>query len=390
MKNLVLLLPFCLMVLATTTAEERKLKEFHFTGSGYALGLQHGKALKEDIANIVSAWKANTSKGLEKDADIVIQEFFEYANFKPAIQKYTPELWDEVRGIADGSGQPFEDIYVLNLLDEFWVWVNQLKNHHCSGMGVPAMGETPGFIAQNMDLENYTDGFQVLIHLDKSESRPAQLILTHAGLIALNGMNSEGIGICVNTIMQLKASNEGLPVAFVVRNIINSTHKEELLDFIQHVKHASGQNYLMGIDGEIFDFEASSNKVVRFNPENENGTVYHTNHPVVNDDVKPWFSKYAPDKAKDSKPYQTNSYLRFASLESRVADAKIVEESTIKATLRSKDNADNPVCRNNLQNGSGFTFASIIMVMDKTPYILLVAGPPDEAAYKRYDFSIAK
>ncbi|MFT6064541.1 MAG: hypothetical protein ACJAYY_000397 [Paraglaciecola sp.] len=42
--------------------------------------------------------------------------------------------------------------------------------------------------------------------------------------------------------MQLKASSSGLPVAFVIRNIINSTEKEEVLRFIKTVNHASGQN----------------------------------------------------------------------------------------------------------------------------------------------------
>jgi isopenicillin-N N-acyltransferase like protein len=92
----------------------------------------------------------------------------------------------------------------------------------------------------------------------------------------------------VNTLLELKASSNGLPVAFVVRRIINSTDKEDLLNFIQTVSHASGQNYILGIRGEVYDFEASANKVVRFEPKNKNGTVYHTNHALANDDIWPW------------------------------------------------------------------------------------------------------
>jgi hypothetical protein len=276
---------------------------------------------------------------------------------------------------------------VLNLLDEFWVYVNNLSNHHCSGVGVPSRNGKPGYISQNMDLENYTDGFQVLMRLNRSEDRPEQLILTHPGLIALNGLNEKGIGVCVNTLMQLKASSEGLPVAFVVRRIIASTDKEDLLSFIQDVQHASGQNYMIGIQGEVYDFEASANKVVRFNPGNENGTVYHTNHPIVNDDIKPWFSDYDPNVKEELKPMNSNSHLRFKALEKRMADSSEGGERLIKETLRSKDDENNPVCRANEENGSGFTFASVIMTLNEKPNIQILAGPPDESDYIQVDFS---
>ena len=190
----------------------RPLKNVSFSGSGYELGLQHGKELKKEISEILIAWKKNTSSSLGEDADLVLQEFLEYADFVDAIKKWTPELYEEVKGIAVGSEQSLDDILVLNLLDEFWVYIN---NHHCSGIGVSSKNGEPGYISQNMDLENYTDGFQVLMRLKRSENRPEQLILTHPGLIALNGLNEQGIGVCVNTLMQLSASSIGLPVAFI-------------------------------------------------------------------------------------------------------------------------------------------------------------------------------
>ena len=107
-------------------------------------------------------------------------------------------------------------------------------------------------------------------------------------------MNEEGIGVCVNTIMQLKASTDGLPVAFVIRRIINSTDKEDLLTFVKTVNHASRQNYILGIREDVYSFEASANKVERFMPGNENGTVYHTNHPIVNTDLKEWYMAFQP------------------------------------------------------------------------------------------------
>ncbi|MVM34184.1 hypothetical protein GO755_29400 [Spirosoma sp. HMF4905] len=376
----------CLLLLASLplvnqaqSAKRAEIREIQLSGSGYELGLQHGKVLKKEIAELVAKMKANTTRVLGKEANQVINEFIQYAQFTDAIKQYTPDLYEEVKGIADGSEQALNDIMVFNLLDEFWVYQDNLANHHCSGVGVPASNGNPAYIAQNMDIESYTDGYQILIRLSKTPTRPEQFILTHPGCIALAGMNETGVGACMNTLMQLKASSKGLPVAFIVRRILASTDKKDLLNFIQTVPHASGQNYIIGIKDEVYDFEASANKVVRFDPKNANGTIYHTNHPLVNDDVKDWFKK--PSLA----PEKSNSHIRLASVQNRVMRSPIVNDGLIKEALRAKDDKNNPVCR--APKNGGFTFVSMIMTLTGTPFLQVTAGPPDESEYKRAEFS---
>ena len=236
-----------------------------------------------------------------------------------------------------------------------------------------------------MDIESYTEGYQILIRLARTDKRPEQLILTHPGAIGFNGMNEAGIGACMNTLMQLKASQKGLPVAFIVRRILSLTDKNDLLNFIQTVPHASGQNYIIGIKGEVYDFEASANKVVRFDPKNANGTVYHTNHPLVNNDVKPWFKKFDPTLKEEEKPVESNSFVRLAAVQRRVAPSGAINDATIKAALRSKDDEKYPVCVT--PNQWGMTFGSVIMTLTGKPYLQITSGPPDESEYKRVDFS---
>ncbi len=359
------------------------IREVALSGTGYELGLQHGKLLKTEIAEIVTKWKKSAKDQLKKDPDQIVKEFFDYAHFNDDIKKWTPELYEEVRGIAEGSGQSLNDIMVLNLLDEFWVYVDDPAHHHCSGIGVPARAGAPGFIAQNMDLEGYTDGAQILLRLARTANTPEQLILTHPGLIATNGLNEAGIGACMNTLMDLKAASSGLPVAFIVRRILNSTEKDDVLKFIQTVPHASGQNYLIGIKGEVYDFEASAGKVVRFDPKNANGTVYHTNHPIVNENVKPWHKDANPKAAK--LPTTSNSYVRLSAVQKRIATTQGIQDTDIKAALRSKDDAQNPVCRT-FGNWGG-TFGSVIMTLSGKPTLQVTAGPPDESEYKLVMFS---
>ena len=141
MKNTIFLLCclFCAALFQNVGAQSvadpkpprRQLREVNLSGSGYARGLQHGQQLKKEIGEIVAKWKKSVKKELNKPADQVVVEFFAYAHFDAAIKKWTPDLYEEVRGIADGSGQAFNDIMVHNLLDEFWVWQDARDKHHC-------------------------------------------------------------------------------------------------------------------------------------------------------------------------------------------------------------------------------------------------------------------
>ncbi|RPA68606.1 hypothetical protein EF405_08475 [Cyclobacteriaceae bacterium YHN15] len=374
-------------ILAATEVPKRELRQVTFSGSGYELGFQHGQFFKKEIGEIVQKWKESTTSQLDRDSDEVLEEFFAYADFEGSIKKWTPDLYEEVRGIAVGSEQHFDQIMVFNLLDEFWVYLNSLENHHCSNIGVPSLNGGLSYIGQNMDIEPYTDGYQTLFRIEATAERPEQLVLSHPGLIALNGMNSSGVGMIMNTIMQLNASNSGLPVAFVVRKLLSMTDRDDIIDFITSVNHASGQNFILGVRGEVFNFEASANKVVRFDPGNKNQTVYHTNHPIVNEDVKPWFAQYNPKDVVDTIPFTSNSYIRLAALTTRIADRDAVTDDHIKDALRSKDDANNPVCRTLDPKKNGFTFASVVMTLTGEPYLQITAGPPSESEYLKVVFS---
>jgi len=374
---------------AQSGSEKRTLKVINLSGSNYEMGFQHGQQLKSEIDQVIVKWKQNIANNFNGNADSILHEFFEYAHFMHAIQKYAPELLEEVKGIAAGSGQNFEDMLGLNLMDEYWVYLNNKQNgvesHHCTCVGVPASKTHPAYLAQNMDIEKYLDGYQVLMRISANGNRPEQLIFTFPGCLGLNGLNNNSIASCENTVLQLKASNEGLPVMFVVRRIIGSTNKDELLKFIQTVPHASGQNYMIGIGNAIFDFEASSNKVVRLFPETENGVVTHTNHPLLNDDAKPWYAEFDPKL--NQKHEGNNSCIRLESAQHNMGKSPEISDQTIKAALRATDDPSNAVCRSLSNNGRSYTFGSTIMTLGENPSLQITSGPPNESEYKTFTFT---
>ena len=77
-------------------------------------------------------------------------------------------------------------------------------------------------------------------------------------MVALCGINSRGVAISCNNLSQLAHGTSGLPVAFVVRAILQRRSFEEALQALLEMEHASGQNYtICGPDGRTAMMEGS-------------------------------------------------------------------------------------------------------------------------------------
>ena len=366
---------------------ERIVRVLQLSGSPYERGLQHGRELRPEIARMVGLWKKDLQEQSKMDPDAFLQKFFAETNFLPAIKRWTPDLLDEIKGIAEGSGQPYQTMLAYQMVDEIWVYFDKPASHHCSGMGVIRSESHPAYIAQNMDLESYRDGSQVVLHIAEGPSAPEQFVFTAAGLIATNGMNNRSIAITANTLLDLSATPDGLPVACVVRGVLARGKGEEVLSFIKTIKHASGQNYIVGVGDRVYDFEASANKVVEFRPAPDGSVVYHTNHPLANDDLKPWHEKQIKAMTLEEKN-KGDSEVRLNSLATRLRKpTSAINEQVIKETLQSKDSMDHPICRTVAAGGGWFSFGSTIMTLSDKPFFQVTMGPPDSNRFLRLEFS---
>jgi L-aminopeptidase/D-esterase-like protein len=367
----------------------REIKVVVLDGTPFNRGMVHGKALRGDIHELVGLWKRDLSRQFRMDADTFIRNFLAGTDYLPAIRKWTPELLEEVRGIAEGAGIAFETMLAFQLVDEYWANGGGIAGEHCSGLGLAGAGDRPTYIAQNMDLEGFRDRFQAVLHVKSPDSGLESFIFTCPGLIALNGMNSRSLGVCVNTLLQLRPRRSGLPVAFVVRGLLERKTAEEAIGFLREVEHASGQNYILGSPAAVYDFECSAGKITRFVPEGRTGVVYHTNHPLANDDFTERYRLALEGDGKNDRS-DVNSIARFQALQNRLrGDGMEPGLDAIRSALASRDSAEFPVCRHYTSPEAGFTFGSTIMVLSGSPELLVAAGPPDRAMYRSFSFAPA-
>lgn len=373
-------------------------------------GRAHGEELRPLIQEGVERWKEGIRRSIDLESPrLYLDRFFAETSFLPAIERWTPHLLDEVRGIGEGAGLPFEDAFAYQLMDEEWLFRYDYAQRagqpleHCSTVGVFGEG-SPTLLAQNMDLPGHYDGTQTLLRIAEPGGLRA-MVFTPAGLIGTTGLNGRGLGVCVNTLDQLGHRRDGLPVAFVMRGLLERETLDDALAFVHDVEHASGQNYAIGDPERIVDVECSARQVSVFAPMATR--VYHTNHPLANDDqpgrdahaTALVFGKGSVTRAASRSvagaasaslteaagaSALSNSEQRFAYLERALDDsAAPVSVQTIMGLLCS---CDVPISVPRRGDGAGMTLGSLIMELSAAPVLHIAPGPPAETEYTTFSF----
>jgi len=357
-------------------------------------GRVYGEKAKALIAEVVDHWRSDLGSFFSMneniavvDVDAYLDKFISETNYIEAIRKWTPDLLDEVRGIAQGSGQSFNTIYALQLLDEEWLF--GLRNRlgkptsKCTAFGILDNSAGLCFSGQNMDVPAWVEGRQVLLRIAANETSPECLVFSIAGTIGVNGLNANGLGITCNTLTQLKYSLDGLPVLYIVRKILQQNSIELAEKILLAIQHASGQNYILSSKSRLRCYECSSTSIVRYSPTEDGSRIFHTNHPLINDNEN--------SLIQGDKRCYINTKSRLDSISGRLGDpSKSPELSDIKAALAAHDDPDNPVSRVLAQclqcNSIGYTAGASIYELGDTPRFHFASGPPCETEFRTFDF----
>ena len=319
----------------------------HLNGTPYENGFQHGTIMKNRIIELVGLWKKEIENNYQISADEFIKIFLDSTNYIPAIKKWTPDLLEEIKGISAGSGIDFNTIFAFQLIDEIWTNARLINiPHHCTSVGINNYKKdgSSNYIAQNIDITPFYHGFEMLLDINNKDSNSRKLVTTFVGYIGVNGLN-KNIGITGNTLSDLKSSLNGLPVCCIVRGVLEKASFDDAVNFIKTIKHASGQNYIIGSRQEIISLECASDLVTEYLVYLK--ALYGTIPEIIS------FS----DK-------------RLETMKSKILNSQSIGLETIKNALSTK-----PVCNSN-------TFVSTIMEFN-TDYneLRISPGSPDSTEY---------
>jgi hypothetical protein len=194
------------------------------------------------------------------------------------------------------------------------------------------------------------------------------------------GVNAAGVGVCVNSLPQLPSAPEGVPVAFVLRRLLQCASLPEAVDVVTTIPHATNQHYVIAASGAVRSFEASAAGVTEYRPPDPS-RVLHTNHPLSDAPASP-----EPESAR------VNSVTRLKSLVARL-EAGEPNLSELQGALSAEDDPVHPVCRARDAANSliGFTTGSMIAaVAPGRVDVWASPGPPRARGYLHYDLSAAR
>jgi isopenicillin-N N-acyltransferase-like protein len=341
-------------------------------GSPRELGRAHGEEMRSEIEQGLERWLDVVGAATHVPSHEYIPSFLEATDFFGAIDRFTPGLLEEVRGIADGARLPFDTVFAYQLMDEeWWYRLSRMRARKaieaCSAVGVISDDQST-LLAQNMDLPSHYDGTQVLLRV-KAADQPEVLIFGPAGLLGTTGLNERGVGVCVNTLPQLRHSPIGLPVGFLVRGVLAQHSLDDAAALVRRVPHASGQNYMLGGPGALLDLEGSAGAVTEV--KRTGAQSIHTNHPLASEDL----DENAQPERRSTSP------ARLQKLDAMASAGAGLSVDQIQETLSDKQA---PVC---VSRGSDWiTLGSLVMELSKEPVLHIAPGPPAETAYTTVTF----
>lgn len=189
------------------------------------------------------------------------------------ISEYDPEIAEEIRGIAHGSGVKTDDIVALNSRTE----IGYGLKGECTAIGVePSRSNTRNvLLAQNWDWLPSVRETTVLLEVEQP-GKPTVLTLTEAGLVGKVGINSEGIGLMVN-LLDCGFAGEGVPFHVLCRGVLDSRSVRDALHAAVRQPCAGSSNLMIGsVHGELIDIELTPGDFGEIFPHE--GLLLHTNH----------------------------------------------------------------------------------------------------------------
>ncbi len=261
------------------------LPVLHLTGSAYDQGIQHGQALQDQIGHNLEVYFAR----FEQEAGVTKPEALRRASrYAGAIAGQNPAYFDGMRGVADGSGFPLEEIAALQVRYEilYFQWGKNASASPtsedvdgCTAFAVLPEAAANGhlLVGQNWDWIPEVKG--AVVHTSDPDGMEV-LAFTEAGIVGGKiGFNSAGVALAINGMMSTDDDWSTLAKPFHVRcyEILRSRDFDSAVAVVTGESRACSTNFLIAqTPGKVVDIEAAPGTLRLL--ECEGGCLVHTNN----------------------------------------------------------------------------------------------------------------
>ena len=229
-------------------------KAREIAGSPFEIGVRYGESIKTEFSRIVAQYAEIYLKKHDPARVEVIREGME-----GYLRDHAPTLIEEMAGIAEGSGVPFDDVFKHNLCSCIGTTLvaeaSVRDTEHCTSIGFPNSNRGP-LLGKNTDCgdpESSLIRFMPML-LWRPSNGLASLGLTHMGTVWRHvGVNEMGLalgGSSVNgTVLDFKP---GLTDGFLGRLILDRCATvEEAVNLVEaHPFVGAGVNFIVVDDAD--------------------------------------------------------------------------------------------------------------------------------------------
>jgi isopenicillin-N N-acyltransferase-like protein len=305
-----------------------------------------------------------------------------------AIQQQSPAYAQGIEGIALGSGQPLVDIATLNVRYEIVYYqfaqdTAPVYLPHEAPNGCTAFAFLPAYtsdgslwMGQNWD---WMEGVQGAVQHILEPDGTRVLAFTEAGIFGGKiGLNSHGLGLCINGLISVGDNWAGLGKPFHLRTyqaLRQGTLAEAEAVIVESPRTGSG-NFLIAQGERARDLEVAPAAVAVWEDQR---LLVHANHYI------------APERSGIEVPaieWLDRSIHRARRLGARLQQVVRPGLDDFKAALADREGAPYSVCRTASQEeyalGEPYrTIASVIMNLS-TREVWISDGPPHQNPYTRY------
>ncbi len=345
-------------------------------GDAYSRGKQHGSKAKKLIDNNLEFYKRYFLELLNIDWNEAIKKI---ENSIPKLEKHYSEIMKEIEGIAAGAKKKVEDIVVLNARYELAITSIASKFlDGCTSYAFSPEATESGnvIIGQNWDFMHGLRDSCIMLLIEREDGPN---IATHieAGMVGHKGINSAGIGLCVNALI----SNEDriqpkIPLISVIsRKILDSERIRDAISAVLRAERSASINFMIAhSSGEVLNLEVTPNDVAIAYPDQ--GILTHSNN-FLSENIR----------VKDlGKTFFPDSITRWHRMK-RILGQKVGQINLEEIKKVASDHFDHPysICRH-IDDASKAenrmeTIVSVIMDLNERS-MYLSEGNPCENEYK--------
>ena len=234
-------------------------------------GQQQGEGARAIIAGMLEAYRELLPTAFDGEWDEAVLESQELL---PRSEVAFPAFVDELRGISEGSGMSFEDVWLLNCYEEVAAGDGVMS---CTSLAVQGELTSDGtvLLAHNEGWISVDRDHVYLVRCEPDDGAPF-IGMTYGPLLPNVGLNAEGVGVAINSVYSTDVQ-AGVPRVVLSRAVLSARTVGDAIAACLFRGRAGGYNYLLAdANGELYSVETSA--LLHSLLYADDGWIVHTNH----------------------------------------------------------------------------------------------------------------